>query len=151
VQISFRQATPADFDYCARLYFAAMEATIRALELDIAKHTVSFRERWSAAETRIITRDGADIGWLQAAAEGDAVFLKQLFVDAPLRRRGIGTQVMHRLIDEAGGEDRAVTLGVVKANPALRLYRRLGFAITHEDERKLYMRRERDGAGPLRR
>jgi ribosomal protein S18 acetylase RimI-like enzyme len=53
---------------------------------------------------------------------------------------------MHRLIDEAARAGRAVTLGVVKTNPALRLYRRLGFAITHEDERKLYMRRAHDAA-----
>jgi hypothetical protein len=46
---------------------------------------------------------------------------------------------------------RAVTLGVVKTNPALRLYQRLGCAITHADERKLYMRRERDAAGATRR
>lgn len=151
MQIIFRQATPANFDYCAKLYFAAMDATIRALALDIARHAADFRERWSAAETRIITRAGADVGWLQAAAEGDALFLKQLFVDAPLRRQGIGTQVMHQLIDESARAGRAVTLGVVKTNPALRLYRRLGFSITHEDERKLYMRRERDAAVPVRR
>jgi hypothetical protein len=38
-----------------------MEATIRALELDVAKHTASFRDRWSAAETRLIPRGRADI------------------------------------------------------------------------------------------
>jgi GNAT superfamily N-acetyltransferase len=151
MRIEFRPATTHDFDYCAKLYFAAMDATIRALALDMDKHTADFRARWSAAETRIITRDGADIGWLQTAPDGDALLLKQLFVDAPLRRRGIGTQVMHRLIDEAAQAGRAVTLGVVKTNPALRLYRRLGFAVTHEDERKLYLRRERAAAGPPKR
>jgi ribosomal protein S18 acetylase RimI-like enzyme len=148
--IALRQAAAEDFDYCAKLYFAAMDTTIRALQLDIAKHTAGFREQWSAAETRIIVGDGADIGWLQTAVEADALFLKQLFVDAPLRRQGIGTQVMHRLIDEAARADRAMTLDVVKTNPALRLYRRLGFAVTHEDERKFYMRRQRDAAGPMR-
>lgn len=149
--MDFRQATPVDFDYCAKLYFAAMAATIREFELDIDKHLTGFRDRWSAAETRIITRDDADIGWLQAAAEGDALFLKQLFVDASLRCQGIGTEVMHRLIDEAARAGCAMTLAVVKTNPALRLYRRLGFAITHEDERKLFMRREPDAAAPMRR
>jgi len=62
-----------------------------------------------------------------------------------------GTQVMHRLIDEATRASSATTLGVVKTNPALRLYQRLGFAVTHEDERKLYIRRERDAAPPTRR
>jgi GNAT superfamily N-acetyltransferase len=150
MSINLRQATPDDFDYCAKLYVAAIETTIRELDLDVAKHIADFRGRWSAAETRIIMRDGAEIGWLQAAAEGDAIFLKQLFVDAPLRCQGIGTQVMHRLIDEAARAGRAMTLGVVKINPALRLYQRLGFAITHQDERKFYMRRERGAAGPMR-
>ena len=149
--IDFRQATSADFDYCAKLYVAAMEATIRALELDIDKHIAGFRDRWSAAETRIIARDGADIGWLQAAADGDALFLKQLFVDAPLRRQRIGTQVMHRLIDEASRAGRAVTLDVIKTNPALRLYRRLGFTTTGEEQHKYNMRRERAAAPPMRR
>jgi len=151
MHIAFRQATPEDFDFCAKLYFAAMEETTRELNLDMQAHIADFRDRRSAAETRVIRRDGADIGWVQAAAEvgADALFLKQLFVDAALQRLGVGTQVMHRLIDEAAHAGRAVTLAVVKTNPALRLYRRLGFTITHEDERKFYMRRERDAAVPM--
>jgi ribosomal protein S18 acetylase RimI-like enzyme len=39
-----------------------------------------------------------------------------------------------------------MTLGVVKSNPAKRLYERLGFNVTHEDERKFYMRRAPDTA-----
>jgi ribosomal protein S18 acetylase RimI-like enzyme len=49
---------------------------------------------------------------------------------------------MRRLIEEATRDGRAVTLGVVKSNPALRLYQRLGFRTTPEDDRKFYMRRE---------
>jgi hypothetical protein len=52
---------------------------------------------------------------------------------------------MNRLIEEATHSSQAVTLGVVKTNPALRLYQRLGFRITHDDDRKYYMRRD---AGP---
>jgi GNAT superfamily N-acetyltransferase len=140
--IAFRPATPQDFDYCASLYFAGMEAIIRQLDLDMAAHTASFRARWDVAEVRILTRDGADIGWLQTATEADAVFLKQLFVEAPHRRLGIGTEVMRRLVDEAANAGRAVTLGVVKTNPAKRLYDRLGFRVTHDDGRKFYMRRD---------
>ena len=31
MRIATRPATPEDFDYCAKLYFAAMDATIRQL------------------------------------------------------------------------------------------------------------------------
>ena len=46
------------------------------------------------------------------------------------------------LIEEAARAGQALTLGVVKTNPALQLYERLGFRTTHEDERKFYMRRD---------
>jgi ribosomal protein S18 acetylase RimI-like enzyme len=60
------------------------------------------------------------------------------------QRKGIGSEVMHRLIGEAARLNQAVRLAVVKINPALRLYERLGFQITHEDDRKFYMKRDPD-------
>jgi hypothetical protein len=51
---------------------------------------------------------------------------------------------MRILIEEAARENKAVTLGVVKTNPARRLYERLGFSVTHEDQYKFYMRRHPD-------
>jgi ribosomal protein S18 acetylase RimI-like enzyme len=49
---------------------------------------------------------------------------------------------MKMLIDEAARDGKAATLGVVKINPARRLYERLGFQPTHEEQRKVYMRLE---------
>jgi ribosomal protein S18 acetylase RimI-like enzyme len=142
VQIAFRRGSPQDFDYCAKLYFA--DTAIR--ELNLEAQIGGFRARWDAKEVRIVMRDGVDIGWLQTAAAGDALFLAQLFVDAAAQRQGIGTEVMRRVIAEAAHAGQAVTLGVVKTNPALRLYERLGFKVTHEDSRKFYMRRAHDAA-----
>jgi ribosomal protein S18 acetylase RimI-like enzyme len=140
--ITLRPACAQDFDYCADLYFAEMTAIIRELKLDVAAQAAGFRQQWNATQVRIIACDGADIGWLQSAPRGDALFLAQLFVDSRFQRRGIGTEVMNRLIGEAALARQAVTLGVVKTNPAFRLYERLGFRITHEDDRKFYMRRD---------
>src|SRR5215813_7799277 len=140
--IAFRPAAVDDFDYCAKLYFAAMNQTIDDLQLDRAAHALSFRDRWDFKEVRIIRHDGSDIGWLQSRIEAHTLFLAQLFVGGLYRGQGIGTEVMHCLIDEASRDGLAVTLGVVKTNPALRLYQRLGFRTTHEDARKFYMRRE---------
>jgi hypothetical protein len=54
---------------------------------------------------------------------------------------------MKQVIGEAAGLHQAVSLAVVKINPALRLYQRLGFRITHHDDRKFYMTRDPDAAG----
>src|SRR5580704_3221616 len=138
--VVFRPARPDDFDYCERLYFAEMDRIVRELKLDLDLQRASFRRQWLVDEVRVITLDGADIGWLQSRRQDGTFFLAQLFVEAALQRRGIGTEVMHRLFDEAARAGQAMTLAVVKINPAKRLYDRLGFRVTHEDDRKFYMR-----------
>ena len=140
-QPALRPARPEDIDYCVRLYFEGMDNIIKELNLNMDAHAASIRRQWDVGQVRIITLDGTDIGWLQSFVKDDALFLGQLFVDGAFRRQGIGTEVVEGLIEEAARAGRAVTLGVVKTNPALRLYERLGFRTTHEDERKFYMRR----------
>jgi ribosomal protein S18 acetylase RimI-like enzyme len=138
-----RLSRPEDFEYCAAIYFAEMDRTIQELNLDRSAQVASFHERWEVTQVRIITLDGADIGWLQTTTKDDTLFLAQLVVESAFQRQGIGTEVMKYLIDEATRACQAITLGVVKTNPALRLYERLGFRVTHDDHRKFYMRRER--------
>ena len=140
--VELRAAHAEDYDYCARLYFDAMTGIIRALGLDMDAQRRSLRQSWVPAQVRIITRRGLDIGWLQSTVLDDAVFLGQLYLDAAFRQQGIGTAVVRQIIGEAAADGRAVMLGVVKINPALRLHRRLGFTVTGEDEHKIYMRRE---------
>jgi GNAT superfamily N-acetyltransferase len=144
MRIAVRAARAEDFDFCADLYFKEMDRTIRELNLDLAKQATNLCQRWDVQQVRIITLDGADIGWVQSTIEGGALFLGQLFVAPAHQGRGIGTMIVRRLIEEAAYDRRAVTLGVVKINPALRLYQRLGFRTTHEDARKFYMRRDPD-------
>jgi GNAT superfamily N-acetyltransferase len=145
--IALRPACTEDFDFCARLYFSGMAEIIQELKLDMALQTADLRERWDVREVEIITSDSEDVGWMQSTVEDRARFLKQIFIDAPFQRRGIGTGIIHRLMDRANRAGEPVTLGVVKINPARHLYERLGFRITHEDDRKFYMRREADAGG----
>jgi ribosomal protein S18 acetylase RimI-like enzyme len=141
-RLALRPARPKDFHYCARLYFEGMDNIIKELSPNMDAQVADLRQRWDVGQVRIITLEGTDIGWLQSFVKDDALFLGQLFVDGALRRQGIGTEVVKGLIEEAANASRAVTLGVVKTNPALRLYERLGFRTTHEDARKFYMRRD---------
>jgi len=141
-QIALRPARLKDFAYCARLYFEGMENIIKQLNLDKKAQLADFRRRWNVTQVRVVRLGRKDIGWLQSFAQDDTLFLAQLFVEKTLRGRGIGTRLLRGLIEEAATAGGALTLGVVKTNPALRLYQRFGFRITREDERKFYMRRE---------
>jgi GNAT superfamily N-acetyltransferase len=148
MRISLRHAVAQDFEYCKRLYFAGMKNIIEELGLDMAAQTATFPEQWASEQVRIISADGSDVGWLQSDVRDEGLFVAQLFVDGPFQGQGIGTEVVKQLIGEAAGHNQAVSLAVVKINPALRLYKRLGFRITHQDDRKFYMTRDPD-AGRL--
>jgi GNAT superfamily N-acetyltransferase len=144
VPIEMRPALDHDFEYCRRLYFAEMRWIIEELHLDRTAQEASFRQQWNSTQVRIIVLDGADVGWIQIIREDHDLFVAQILVDGPFQRRGIGTEVMKRLIGEASGLNLAVRLNVVRINPARRLYERMGFRVTHKDDRKLYMKRDAD-------
>ena len=141
-ELALRAAQPSDFAFCQRTYFEGTAAIIEALKLDMTRQLKGFREQWQLAEVRIITVAGNDVGWVQTTMASDAIYLGQLYLEKRFQRQGIGSRVIRVVIDEAAHEGKAVTLGVVKINPARRLYERLGFRVTHEDQHKLYMGRE---------
>jgi GNAT superfamily N-acetyltransferase len=145
--IELRPALDHNFEYCRRLYFVEMRWIIEELHLDGTAQETSFRQQWNPTEVRMIALDGTDVGWLQAITQDDGLFVAQMFVDGPFQRRGIGTEVMKRLIGEANEFNLAVRLNVFRINPARRLYERLGFRVIHEDDRKFYMKRDPDAAG----
>ena len=59
----------------------------------------------------------------------------------PYRGRGIGTQLLRAMLDELRGRGfAAVSLSVQRANPAVRLYRRLGFRVVETSAGEYVMR-----------
>ena len=123
------------------LYFETMRQAIEGLcGWDEAHREQSFGRWFKPDKVSVITADGADVGWIQQRSERDAIFLGSLCVIPAMPRKSIGTHVIRMLIDLAASRSQAVTLAVMKINPAVGLYQRLGFRITSEDEHKFYMR-----------
>jgi ribosomal protein S18 acetylase RimI-like enzyme len=149
MQITLRPAIAQDFEYCKRLYFAGMKKIIEELGLDLDAQEAGFSAQWVPTQVRIISFGGSDAGWLQSDMRDDRLFVAQLFVDGSFQGRGVGTEVMKRLIGEAAAFKQSVSLAVVKINPAVRLYRRLGFRTTREDDRKFYTMRDQGIAKSL--
>jgi len=125
-----------------------MEWIIEELHLDRAAQESGFKQQWDPAQVLIIVLDEAAVGWLQTIPRDDELFVAQIIVERPFQRRGIGTEVIKRLIGEAARLNQTVRLNVVKINPARRLYERLGFQVTHEDDRKVYMKLDPGMAAP---
>jgi ribosomal protein S18 acetylase RimI-like enzyme len=141
--VALRLAQVADLAFCRRITHETMRSMVEQLfGWDEAWQTEKFARQWNVNEVRIITVATEDAGWLQTAMVEDALFLKQIYLDRRFQRQGVGTRVMQIVIEDAQQQSKDVTLGVLKINPALSLYQRLGFRTTGEDEYKFYMRRE---------
>jgi ribosomal protein S18 acetylase RimI-like enzyme len=99
-----------------------------------------FASLWRPRDTRIITLNNEDIGWVEFPRTGDEFFLKQLYITSSHQRRGIGTQII-RLLNEQGSPAKSMAVFVLKNNPASQFYRRHGFYVVHETHTTLVMRR----------
>lgn len=139
MKVTLRPAVDADFEACRRTYFAETDWMNERLHLDQGEQESMFRKQWRPSQVCMIQADGVDVGWLQTVVSKSEHMLGQIFVDAPFQRKGIGTEVLRRIVEEASRLQLPIRLAVVKFNPSRRLYERLGFRVTHEDERKVYM------------
>jgi ribosomal protein S18 acetylase RimI-like enzyme len=141
MDVRLRAFRTQDFTFARGLYFETMRWAIeRLFGWDEAYQEESFAGWFKPDEVSIITADGTDVGWIQQRPDRGAIFLGSIYVKPMMQGKGIGTHVIRTLIDLARTRSQAVTLAVMKINPAIGLYERLGFRITSEDEYKLYMR-----------
>lgn len=141
MNISLRPAVSEDLPFARSLYFETMRWIIeRLFGWDQHREEENFGRFFKAEEAQIIQTDGRDVGWVQERTENASIFLCSLYVMPAFQRHGIGGHVLRTLLERARVESKAVTLAVVKINPALRFYERYGFRITHDDNHKFYLR-----------
>lgn len=147
MEIHLREACPADVDFARALYFETMRGMIEStFGWDQRRQEESFAEWFVLHEARIIVADGRDVGWMQTHTDEHEIFLGSLYVKPEMQRLGIGTYIVRKLINQCRGSSMELTVTVMKINPAIHLYERLGFRVTHEDQYKFYMQAHAAGA-----
>jgi ribosomal protein S18 acetylase RimI-like enzyme len=141
MNIGLRPARDEDFAFARDVYFATMRSIIESLfGWDQAREEENFARFFKLHEARIITAEGQNVGWIQEQVDDTSIHLGSFYIMEEMQRHGIGTQVLRTLLAHAADQSKAITLAVVKMNPARHFYQRNGFRITHEDKHKLYMR-----------
>jgi RimJ/RimL family protein N-acetyltransferase len=104
---------------------AAMQQLMR---FQFQAQTGSYRAQFPAAQFDIIELDARPIGRIIVDRSAARLLIVDQAIVPELRGRGIGTAIMRSVMDEAGTAALPVRLAVASDNePALRLYRRLGF------------------------
>lgn len=137
-QIRFRKETPSDESFLYHLY-----ASTRALELsqvdwnDDQKEaflTMQFQaqrkyygEYYADAEFLIIEESAQPIGRLYLQDRGQEIRIVDIAFIPSLRGKGIGTAILEYLQAAAQKKQQYLGIHVERFNPAICLYRRLGF------------------------
>jgi ribosomal protein S18 acetylase RimI-like enzyme len=80
------------------------------------------------------------VGMIKLEKAFSAWKVHQVQIEPDFQGRGIATQLLQQVIAEATESGVALELEVLKENPSLRLYERLGFKRTGEDEIEYHMR-----------
>jgi GNAT superfamily N-acetyltransferase len=90
-----------------------------------------YQAHHAGADFLLLLRQGAPVGRLYWRAREQDATLVDISLVPPQRGRGLGTALLGLLVAHADLEGWPIDLHVEPANPARRLYERLGFAATH--------------------
>ncbi|HTE42756.1 MAG TPA: GNAT family N-acetyltransferase [Steroidobacteraceae bacterium] len=107
---------------------------------DEEEHRARLMYRFDCAE--ILLQGEEPVGLLKVERGETEWKVIQIQLMPRLQGKGIGEQILRELIEQAGARSLPVTLSVLKANPAKRLYERLGFVVEGEDAHEYFMRRQ---------
>ena len=143
--LTFRRISDADLPFLARLYASTraeemapvtfMTEADKAAFLDAQFHLqhAHYQKYYPHADWLVTMRGGEDVGrlylerWPSQHRIIDIAFLPEH------RGQGYGEPLLRDLMDEAAAAAKDISIHVEKLNPAMRLYRRLGF-VTEEDK-----------------
>lgn len=146
-KISLRPGQPDDYDFAIALYLESTKPLLVALGLWDENRVVDrFWDGFKPENVQVICSNGANVGWMQISESPDGLRVHQIHLIDAIRNHGIGTRLIERILDRARNNGSKVALNVIRGNPAIALYDRLGFRVVGEDDEKLYMRWEPESA-----
>jgi ribosomal protein S18 acetylase RimI-like enzyme len=153
--ISLRPFRPEDQEFLFQLYASTRMHEIAGfgwpaaqqemfLQMQFNAQRRSYESAYKDAEHQIVELDGQPIGRLMVLREKDFALLVDIALLAEHRGRGVGGRLVRELMQQCARDGVTLRLQVLKSNPALRLYERLGFIRTGEDQMYVQMERQPD-------
>ncbi len=150
--IALRAYQDTDRDFLFRLYSSTRAQEIAPFGWPPAQQEAFLRmqftaqQRWYSmsyeqAEHQIIEEGGVPIGRIMVLRQPPAAVLIDIALLPEHRGKGIGGELIRQVIQQCDQQGLPLRLQVLRANPALRLYERLGFVRTQEDQIYIHMER----------
>jgi ribosomal protein S18 acetylase RimI-like enzyme len=145
MKVRLRPSTEADFAFVFALNKTNMHPYVERLRgWDDAAEWVDMKRKVQPGSDQIIEVDGCPAGVFAVDRRMTEWYLRHIELLPTFQNCGIGTTLIRQLLEEAYQQGVAVTLQVLKMNPARRLYERLGFRVMGETEIKYRMKAKED-------
>jgi ribosomal protein S18 acetylase RimI-like enzyme len=132
-----RDATASDAGFIYRLLDEAFQPHVDGSEVE--RRTARTARLLETADTSIVLVGEEAVGYLSVWRSADEYYVASIAITDAWRGRGLGTALLRDLIAEARSAGAPLRLSVFAANPARRLYERLGFLVTKVQGDKLRM------------
>ncbi|MFY9607460.1 MAG: GNAT family N-acetyltransferase [Blastocatellia bacterium] len=135
MSVTLRSARPEDEDFLFELFLETVGGELAALgdailRMQFKAQMLTYSAEFPGADHQIIMLGDRAIGRVlveRTASENRGVDIALL---PGHRSAGIGKMLIQELLDEAARAGKPFRISVVKTNPALHLYERLGFKTT---------------------
>ncbi|WP_245307805.1 GNAT family N-acetyltransferase [Hoeflea sp. IMCC20628] len=142
--LTCRSMTTEDLGFLSALYASTREDELAPwpwsdeqkatfLEMQFQAQHAHYREHYPDALWLVLERAGKPIGRLYLEQWPSEHRIIDIALMPDTRGQGVGSALLRDVMDEAAGLSKAVSIHVEKTNPAMRLYKRLGFE-TVEDK-----------------
>jgi ribosomal protein S18 acetylase RimI-like enzyme len=143
IKLEFRPITDRDLPFLARVYASTRteelahvqwsdEQKAGFLQMQFEAQHAHYQTHYTGADWLVIEFAGEPAGRLYIARWAREHRLIDIALLPQFRRRGFGTALLRDLMDEAQSAGKSLSIHVEKNNPAMQLYRRLGFAAVGE-------------------
>lgn len=148
--LSYRALTEDDLPFVESLYLSTRADEIAATgwPADIQREFLRnqfrlqhdhYQQSYSDLEWLVIERDREPIGRLYLNESAERLHVVDIALLPSEQRRGIGTAILTDLLQDARASSKQVSIFVEMNNPALGLYRRLGFEAQEEHGLYIFM------------
>ena len=152
--LTFRRIGDADLPFLGRLYASTRTEELAVVPWSEVQKAAFLQQQFEAqhahyqtyypgADFLVIERGGGAIGRLYLSRGAQEHRIVDIAFLPEHRRQGLGGALLRDLLAEAAAAGKAVTIHVEKFNPAMGLYRRLGFDAVGEEGAYDLMRWER--------
>jgi ribosomal protein S18 acetylase RimI-like enzyme len=142
--LTFRRITDDDVPFLAQVYGSTRAEELAVvpwtdqqkaafLDMQFRAQHLDYQKNYPEADWLVTMYAGEDVGRLYIERLPSQHSIIDITFLPEHRGKGFGAALLRDVMDEAAACGKAVSIHVEKANPAMRLYRRLGFE-TREDK-----------------